>query len=133
MADKTTPSEEPLTTAQLPKQAQDTTSENPPEGRPRRSSAVEQFNQIAAEYDAQIKALEDLPEMRNFRFPEESFTTVPGRELVIDRSINPMAEFDEEEDAAAEPLTEETASAFLRQAEILKLQADLKREAQGGE
>jgi len=99
---------------------------------PRRSSIIEQLNQIAANYDAQINALDNLPETRNLRLPEEDFTTVPGQELVIDRSINPLAEFDDDDDnVAADPFTEEAASAFLRQAEILKLQADLKREGGG--
>ncbi len=128
MADKTTPPKEPLAPALPLSFPHDTTSTNQATCRPRRSTILEELNQKAATYDAQINALDNLPETRDLTFAEEAFTTVPGQELVIDRSINPLAEFDEEEDAAADPFTEEAASAFLRQAEILKLQADLKRE-----
>ncbi len=133
MADKTTPPKEPLAPALPLSFPHGTTPKSPATCRPRRSSIIEQLNQIAANYDAQINALDNLPETRNLRLPEEDFTTVRGQELVIDRSINPLAEFDhDDDDVAADPFTEEAASAFLRQAEILKLQADLKREAGGG-
>jgi len=130
MADKTTPPKEPLAPKPPPIFPPDAASNYPPTCRPRRSSIIEQLNQIAANYDAQINALDNLPETRNLRLPEEDFTTVRGQELVIDRSINPLAEFDDDDDDhdAPDPFTEEAASAFLRQAEILKLQADLKRE-----
>lgn len=124
MADKITPPKEP--------QSIKPPSQNQVTCRPWRSSATEQLNQIAAKYDAQIKALDDLLENRNLTFAEEAFTTVRGHELLIDRSINPLAEFDEEDDAAANPFTVEAASAFLREAELLKLQADLRREAGNG-
>lgn len=78
-----------------------------------------------------MKALDDLDETRNLQFDEEDFTTVPGHKLIPDYSTNPLAEFDDD-DEAADPFTEEAASAFLRQVEILTLQADLKREENGG-
>lgn len=131
MADKTTPPKDPLS-IKPPSNNPDTASKNQATSRPRRSSIIEQLNQIAAEYDAQTAALDDLLETGNLTFAEEAFTTVPGHELLIDRSTNPLAEFDEEDDAAADPFTVEAASAFLRQAEILKLQANLRREAGGG-
>jgi len=137
MADKTMPPKEPLTPKSPPICPPDAASKDQTTFRPRRSSVIEQLNQIATEYDAQINALNNLPETRNLKFAEEDFTTVRGQKLPIDRSINPLAEFDDDDDdddddAAPDPFTEEAASAFLRQAEILKLQADLKREVGGG-
>ena len=134
MADKSTPQKGALPDKPSPRNLEDTASKDQATYRPRRSSAIEELNQIAVKYDAQIKALNDLPEIRNLTLPEEAFTTVRGQELIIDRSTNPLAGFDDDDndDAAADPFTVEAASAFLRQAEILKLQADLRREA-GGE